>query len=53
MRRHLMLAFWWRLDLGLRQLVPEHLPVNVFRLWNLLQEDIRAAESISGLKSIA
>lgn len=53
MRRHLMPAFWWRLDLGLRQLVPEHLPVNVFRLWNLLQEDIRAAESISGLKSNA
>lgn len=40
--------FWWRLDLGLRQLVPEHLPVS--RLWNPLQEDIRAADSISGLK---
>lgn len=51
MRRHLMPAFWWRLDLSLRQLVPEHLFVNVPRLWNALQEDIRAAESISGLKS--
>lgn len=51
MRRHLMPTFWWRLDLGLRQLVPEHLLVNVPRLWNALQEDIRAAESISGLKS--
>lgn len=51
MRRHLMPAFWWRLDLGLRQLVPEHLPANVPRLWNALQEDIRAAETISGLKS--
>lgn len=29
MRRHLMPAFWWRLDLGLRQLVPENMPVNV------------------------
>lgn len=46
-----MPAFWWRLDLGLRQLVPEHLPVNVPRLWNALQEDIRAAKSISGLRS--
>lgn len=46
-----MPAFWWRLDLSLRQLVPEHLFVNVPRLWNALQEDIRAAESISGLKS--
>jgi len=51
MRRQLMPAFWWRLDLGLRQLVPEHLPVNVPRLWNALQEDIRAAKSISGLRS--
>lgn len=46
-----MPAFWWRLDLSLRQLVPEHLFVNVPRLWNALQEDSRAAESISGLKS--
>lgn len=46
-----MPAFWWRLELGLRQLVPEHLLVNVPRLWNALQVDIRAAESISALKS--
>lgn len=46
-----MPAFWWRLDLGLRQLVPEHLPVNVLRLWNALQVDTGPAESISDLKS--
>lgn len=50
-RRHLMPAFWWRLDLGLRQLVPEHLLVNVPRLRNVLEVDTGPAESISGLKN--